>query len=191
MKRILKVIDNYFEEYVCIVLFSLLIFLVGAQIFSRFIFDLPLAWTEELSRFTFIWLVYFSISLAAKYNRHLKIEVGQKFLQKRFGEKAHYLSDLCWLAFNVYMIFNGSKMVFSLLGSIQQSPITRINMGLIYIIIPIGFTLMSIRIIQNMLKSYSSSKTKVETKESALKGVVNKNSYNPEFANNSLKKEVK
>jgi C4-dicarboxylate transporter, DctQ subunit len=59
------------------------------------------------------------------------------------------------------MIFNGAKMVQTLFGSIQVSPVTRINMGYIYFIIPFGFSLMSFRIIQNMWKrklTFSGSK---------------------------------
>lgn len=152
MIGVLKKIDSNLEEYVCMVLFSLMTFLVGIQVFSRFIFNLPLEWSEELARFVFIWLVYISISLAAKHNSHLKMEIGQKVLSKILGNKVYYFSDLCWLGFNIYMIFFGSKMVQELMASIQVSAVTRINMGLIYTIIPIGFTLMSIRVIQNMRK---------------------------------------
>jgi C4-dicarboxylate transporter DctQ subunit len=152
MKVILKKIDSNLEEYICIALFTLMTFLVGIQVFSRFVFDLPLVWSEELARFVFIWLVYISISLAAKHNSHLKMEIGQKILSKVFGKKVYYISDLLWLAFNIYMIFFGAKMVEGLFRSIQVSAVTRINMGLIYTIIPIGFVLMSIRVIQNMRK---------------------------------------
>ncbi|BAQ11629.1 4-dicarboxylate transport system [Bacillus sp. OxB-1] len=152
MMKIIKKFDDHFEEYVCIGLFVLMTVLISVQIFSRFIFNIPLDWSEELARFVFVWLVYISISLAAKHNRHLKMEVGQKILSKVLGNKIYYLADLCWLCFSVYMIFNASQMVIQLMGSIQVSAVTRINMGLIYTIIPIGFTLTSIRIIQNMRK---------------------------------------
>ncbi|OAS89042.1 MULTISPECIES: TRAP transporter small permease [Metabacillus] len=150
MKNIAKAINAHFEEYICIILFSSMTILVGAQVLSRFIFNFPLDWTEELARFIFIWLVYIAISLAAKHNAHLKMEVGEKLLSKIIGNKIYYVSDICWLAFNIYMIFYGSKMVQELMGSIQVSAVTRINMGYVYLIIPIGFTIMSIRIIQNM-----------------------------------------
>jgi C4-dicarboxylate transporter, DctQ subunit len=149
---LIKKIGNEFEEYVCVGLFSLMTLLVGLQVFSRFIFNIPLEWTEELSRFIFIWLVYIAIALTAKHNAHLKMEVGQKLLSKVVGKKIYYLSDLCWLAFNIYMIFYGTIMVNGIMNSIQASAVTRINMGVIYSIIPIGFILMSIRIVQNMRK---------------------------------------
>lgn len=168
MKEILKRIDRNFEEYVCITLFSLMTLLVSLQVFSRFIFNLPLEWSEELARFVFIWLVYISISLAAKHNRHLKMEMGQKILSKKLGNKIYHFSDLCWLAFNVYMIFYGASMARELMASIQTSAVTRINMGYIYTIIPIGFTLMSIRIIQNMRRRSAGEKIDEETLENVV-----------------------
>ncbi|MBM7649694.1 TRAP-type C4-dicarboxylate transport system permease small subunit [Bacillus ectoiniformans] len=168
MKDIVKRIDRNFEEYVCISLFSLMVLLVSLQVFSRFIFNLPLEWSEELARFVFIWLVYISISLAAKHNQHLKMEMGQKILSKKLGNKIFYFSDLCWLAFNIYMIFYGASMAREMMGSIQTSAVTRINMGYIYTIIPIGFMLMSIRIIQNMLRRAAGEKIDEETLENVL-----------------------
>ncbi|WP_180954864.1 MULTISPECIES: TRAP transporter small permease [unclassified Bacillus (in: firmicutes)] len=149
-------------------LFTMMTFLVSIQVFSRFIFSLPLEWSEELAVFVFIWLVYISISLAAKHNSHLKMEIGQKMLSKILGNKVYYFSDLCWLAFNIYMIFYGSKMVQELMSSIQVSAVTRINMGLIYLIVPIGFALMSIRITQNMRKRAAGYNIDEENIESVI-----------------------
>ncbi|OHR66541.1 hypothetical protein HMPREF3291_01525 [Bacillus sp. HMSC76G11] len=153
----LKKIDRNLEEYVCIVLFSIMTLLISAQIFTRFIFNYPLEWTEELARFIFIWLVYISISLAAKHNRHLKMEIGESTIAKKTGNWIYYFSDLCWLTFNIFMIFYGTQMVQSLLSSIQVSAVTRINMGAVYTIVPFGFALMSLRIIQNMIKRKNTS----------------------------------
>ncbi|KIL45243.1 TRAP transporter small permease [Jeotgalibacillus soli] len=150
--NVVKKIDQNFEEYICIALFSIMTLLVSAQIFARFIFNFPLEWSEELSRFVFIWLVYVAIALAAKHNRHLKMEIGEKTIAKKTGNWIYYFSDVIWLTFNVFMIFYGTQMVQTLLGSIQVSAVTRINMGLVYIIVPIGFTIMSLRIIQNMIR---------------------------------------
>ncbi|MCM3598045.1 TRAP transporter small permease [Metabacillus idriensis] len=155
--NVVKKIDRNFEEYVCIVLFSIMTLLISAQIFTRFIFNYPLEWTEELARFIFIWLVYISISLAAKHNRHLKMEIGESTIAKKTGNWIYYFSDLCWLTFNIFMIFYGTQMVQSLLSSIQVSAVTRINMGAVYTIVPFGFALMSLRIIQNMIKRKNTS----------------------------------
>jgi len=57
-----------FEFYFITVLFSLLITVCFLQVLFRLVLNLPLAWTEELSRYIFIILVYLGASVAAKEN---------------------------------------------------------------------------------------------------------------------------
>ncbi|WP_085505763.1 TRAP transporter small permease [Thalassobacillus devorans] len=176
--RIINKIDQHLEEYLSLILFSVMVLLVSAQIFSRFIFNFSLGWSEELARYTFIWFVYISISLAAKHNRHLRIEVGLNFLTKRFGNAVLHFTDLCWLSFNLLMVVYGAKMVQQLMNSIQVSAVTEINMGYVYLIIPIGFGLMSLRIIQNMWKR---SNTTIGRKSNEEKMSISKNQENENY----------
>ncbi|OBW96894.1 TRAP transporter small permease subunit, partial [Gallibacterium genomosp. 1] len=49
---------NVFREWIVVFLFSFLVITVSIGIFSRFLTSTPFAWTEELSRFLFIWLAW-------------------------------------------------------------------------------------------------------------------------------------
>ena len=46
------------ERYFCAFLMVLMVFCLGSQVFFRFVLNASLTWSEELSRFAFIWLVY-------------------------------------------------------------------------------------------------------------------------------------
>ncbi|MDB2142127.1 TRAP transporter small permease [Enterocloster clostridioformis] len=45
------------------------------QMLFRFVFNLPLAWTEELSRYVFIILTYCGASTAVLDNAHVRVEL--------------------------------------------------------------------------------------------------------------------
>ena len=47
-----------FEYYLIVFLFTILIVVCFLQVLFRFVFNLPLAWTKELSRYVFIILTY-------------------------------------------------------------------------------------------------------------------------------------
>ena len=60
------------EYYLTAVLFTLLILVCFLQVLFRFVLSLPLAWTEELSRYLFILLVYVGASAAAGEGKHVR-----------------------------------------------------------------------------------------------------------------------
>lgn len=63
------------EYYLIAVLFTLLILVCFLQVLFRFVLSLPLAWTEELSRYLFILLVYVGASAAAGEGKHVRVEI--------------------------------------------------------------------------------------------------------------------
>lgn len=148
----LKQLDNNFEEWISFVLFSLMVIVIFLQVIFRFFLNYSLDWTEELSRYTFITLVYFSAAVAVKRNRHLRTESLVQALPKKVKKWINIFSDVIWLAFTVLMIKLSFNATMTILETGQQSPVLNVVMGYVYAVVPIGFTLMSLRIIQQIIK---------------------------------------
>lgn len=147
-------LDNYFEEFLSVILFTLMTGLIFLQILFREFATFSLDWTEELGRYTFIWLVYISASLAAKNNRHLRVEFIRTVLPKKASKWYTLFGYFIWLLFTLYMVMEGYNVASKVLYSGQTSPSIGLTMGYVYMIIPFGFGLISIRIIQLMVKKY-------------------------------------
>lgn len=96
---------TYIEEKVLIgslIFNTLLIFL---QIIMRGAFNSSLSWSEELSRYIFIWQIWLGADLAFAYGEHIKVEMIYNWLP---GEKAknmlRILVEAVWLAFNIFLV---------------------------------------------------------------------------------------
>jgi len=148
----LKKIDNNFEEYLSFLLFSIMVILIFLQVIFRFIFNFSLAWTEEMSRYTFVALVYFSAVIAVKRGRHLRTEGIIQALPNKIKKWVYTFSDIIWLSFTIIMVKLGYDSSLSVLLSGQKSPVLHVKVGLIYMLIPICFALLSLRIIQQIIK---------------------------------------
>ncbi len=149
--NLLKRIDDKFEEYLAAILLSFMTIFIFFQVLSRFVFDAPLAWSEEAARFIFVWTIYISAALAVKKREHISVEVGIMFLKGKAKKAAHIFADLIFLVFTIFLLKDGVYLVSHLSGSQQTSPALGISMTLVYMIVPFGYGLMMLRLIQRII----------------------------------------
>lgn len=152
MAKILNFLDNI-ESYICRTLLSIFVCLLFMQILSRELFNYSFSWIEEISVYMFVWFVYFGASYAARMGAHNRVTFQFKFLPERWVKFIEAFADLFWLYFNVYFLFLAVDFVFNKMNKFWKSQTLGVEMKYIYIILPIAFALMTIRIVQvNYLK---------------------------------------
>lgn len=150
--KVLRFFDNI-ESYICRTLLALFVLLLFAQILSREIAGYSFSWSEELSVYMFVWFVFFGASYAAKMSAHNRVTFQLKFLPPQGVKFVEAIADLFWLAFNVYFVYLSFNFVFFKMNLFWKSQTLGVPMKYIYVILPIAFTLMTIRILQvNYLK---------------------------------------
>lgn len=154
MMKILLKFSNKIEEILSVVLFVILILLGVAQVLFRFVFDFSLAWTEELSRFTFIFLVYIAASLAIMNDRHIRVQAIDLLIPKKMKPYLKSFADIIWLIVSVNVAINGYVIAAEAYRIEETSPALLLPMGMIYLIIPVTFFLMSFRIVQQIIKRH-------------------------------------
>lgn len=147
MGFIRKFCDN-FEEWSSAFLVALMIFCLTIQVFIRFIFGSALAWTEELSRYSFIWAVYMGAALCVKRRAHVRITA--QFLKLGTSGRLFFLiiCDIIWLGFNVFIVANSIEVIIDGLDFPEMSPTLGIVKSWVEAIIPFSFALMSWRLFQ-------------------------------------------
>ena len=146
----LAIVWNRLEELLCIVLFTMLIVFSFSQVVSRYeLVSFSLDWADELSRYTFIALVYVAASLAIAKNRHVRVEIIDFLLPQRYHRYMSVLTDLIWLGLTVALIRAGYSVAMKQFMS--TTPVLQWNMGAFYCIIPVTFTLMALRLVQKIV----------------------------------------
>lgn len=153
--RILKLLDKHMEEIFLVLFFSIMVISIFTQIIMRQVFNSSLAWSEELARYSFIWLVFISVSYAAKHQRHLNIDALVNIFNERKKSIFFIIGNSIFLLFCFIFIIHGTGNVVSLMGSQQLSPSLHLPMSIIYLSLPVGLGLTSIRLIQNLFEEYT------------------------------------
>lgn len=170
-KKVLTFFDNL-ESYICQVLLVFFVCLLFLQIVLRIVFGavdmmsamipalehwpLPasLPWGEELSRFAFVWFVFFGATYAARLAAHNRVTFQFKIFPEIVGKISTLLSDLVWIVFNCIMIYYSINVIREGLEFPEYSPTLDWIMAYVFLIFPIAFSLMTIRIIQVNIMKY-------------------------------------
>ncbi|MGH1540573.1 MAG: TRAP transporter small permease [Arenicella sp.] len=150
---VIKKFLNNIESYICQALLVVFVSLLFAQIVSREVFGYSIAWTEELSVYLFVWFVFFGASHAAKLAAHNRVTFQYKMMPPKLVVALEVLSDIVWLGFNFFFIYISYDFIFHKMNLFWKSQTLGVPMRYIYMVLPITFVLMSIRILQvNYLK---------------------------------------
>ncbi|MDS9469056.1 TRAP transporter small permease [Paracoccus sp. MBLB3053] len=140
------------ESYICRVLLAIFVTLLFVQIVARQIFGFSITWIEELSVILFVWFAYFGASYAARMAAHNRVSFHLNALPRRMARAIEAIGDLFWIGFNIVFIWQASVFIGRLKPFVKAQTLGW-EMRWVYMVLPIAFTLMTIRIIQvNYLK---------------------------------------
>lgn len=152
LKKALSIVDNI-EGYLCKFFLGFFVILLFVQVVMRVVFQSSLTWSEESSRFAFVWFAFLGASYAARLGAHNRVTFQFKFMPKLVGDLSQLVADLIWIAFNTVMTVKSIETIRDMLEFPFHSPALDLPMHYVYMLFPIAFTLMTIRIIQvNVLK---------------------------------------
>jgi len=148
LRRLARALDRHFEEGVCAVLVTLLAGLVFLQVVMRYVFRAPLSWTDEGAIYCMVWFVYIAAALAVRERAHIRVYNVVFALPAPLSTVLFVLSDAAWLAFNLIFMW----VAVDLLQTMWARPFSSVVLGIPqkwpYLVLPIGFALMTLRLAQ-------------------------------------------
>ncbi len=149
-----------FMEIFLVFIFALLVLDVLWQVFSRYILNTSFSWTEELARFSLIWLSILGAAYLNARREHLSMD----FLYRKFSDttkkKVSILIEvLIFLFALIVMVIGGSNLVYTTLHLEQLSGTLRIPLGYIYAILPFSGVLIMCFSVYHIPKIYNNQIT--------------------------------
>lgn len=135
------------ESYICRTLLAVFVTLLFVQIVSRQIFGTSITWIEELSVILFVWFAYFGASYAARMAAHNRISFHLNRMDRRRARLIEAVGDLFWVGFNLVFVVESIDFISRLKPFVKAQTLGW-QMRWVYLVLPIAFGLMTIRILQ-------------------------------------------
>lgn len=129
------------ETVLLTVLFAEAIIVGFLQVVCRFVFKSSLPWSEELLRFSFIWLTYFAASLGLMKGSHSSVDVLLDRLPKKVRSVFCVLIEILATVFVVVIFCCAIQLISMQVQTRQLSAAMRLPMYVPYggILISFGF----------------------------------------------------
>lgn len=136
MDSIKKVLDKLLST-ICVILFGGLVLLVSWQVFTRFVLNNPSAFSEELAKYFFVWLVMFGAAFVFGENGHMRIEFIQDSLPKKLRMTAQLFIEVSIIAFSALVLISGGLTATKIAWT-QMSAALNVPVGYLYAVMPIS-----------------------------------------------------
>lgn len=156
--KLIKLLDQNAEKWALLVFYVMLVVTMAIEVVRREVFAYSSIWGEEIVRYSFIYLVWIGAAVAVKDRAHIRIDVLFHYVPPRikallmiFGDFVMFIIALLALYWSIETVHVSWKF-----GSVSHG----LRMSLVWFLmaIPIGFSLMIIRLIQSFLRDLSDLK---------------------------------
>lgn len=157
-RNLLTYINENFEKFFLVAGLLAIIFTITFQTLYRYVIVYffenasSAVWTEEISRYIFIWISYLALSVAITKRSSIRVDIIYDKLSERWQNISWIVVDLCFLLLTVILCITGWDQIERLLKYPQFTTALHMPYLIPYLILPLGFGLMSIRLIQDIVK---------------------------------------
>lgn len=137
----------------CTILTGLMVAVVVAQVFFRYVLAAPLVWTEELSRYLLIWSAFLGASSLIKTKENMNVD----FFLEKFPKPLRLViktgTAICVFIF-LCVVFYYSLKVYPKVSMRQFTPALQIRMFYVQLSVIIGTALMMLQMLNAFLSDF-------------------------------------
>lgn len=137
------------EEYVSVFFLGMVLGVIAVQVAARYVFQSPIPWSEELARFSLIWLAFISSAFVLARGRHLMVDLVSGLFQRRGRIVLECISSAVILACSGMLLPAGYQFVVQM-GRVKSAGL-QIPMSWWYLAAFFGFALMALHSIVHLI----------------------------------------
>lgn len=149
--KFLRFLNDHLEEYLLVFLMVVEVVVVFAQVVTRYVFHSPLAWSEELARYMFIWLVWIGAAYATKMRKNIIIDVVASKFKGATKLISEIINFVLFVVLMLFMLWTTSTVMMQVYESNSIGTGTHLPMWIVWLSLPLSMALNLLRYTQNFV----------------------------------------
>lgn len=145
-----QLLDKRIEEFIIVFTMIIMVIIMFVQSVSRYFIGTSFTWGSELAQYLHVWQIWIGASLAIRMQSHIRVNVFVELFPLIVQKVFNFFAIILWFVFAAFLAYEGTKYVINVFMSGQTSPSLHVPMWIPYLAIPIGGSLMMIRLIQQL-----------------------------------------
>ena len=146
MKKSLKHCWDNLELFLMVIFLDAFLLNVFCQILTRLIINQPLSFTEEVSRYLFVWMVFLALPFATRYDKHICMDIFVRWLPQKLQFAFKILVHLITILVFIWVVYYGID--YLIFCKNVKTPVLQISKAIVAAIIPLSGARMIIRTIE-------------------------------------------
>jgi len=151
--RVLSRAWSNFEEALIAVLLAAILLMVVAGVVARYVLHESISFTEELTRYLFVWATFLGVAAAAKHHAHLGLNVIVDRLRGTSHTLVVIFATVACIAFFAVLAISGALVVKLQMQTGQTTSALGAPMWWIGLAVPVGASLTVIRFAEALFRS--------------------------------------
>lgn len=153
------IVERFYKavEILLALILGLIVITVTIQVFSRYVLNNPTSWSEETTRYLFVWLSLLGASLALHKGKHLGVDNLANCLKGKVQDCYFIVVSIVIIAY--LLVLEVATVQLTLLVLPQNSPAIGISMALPYGGLVVGIFLMLLEEIGTLFRRILSIRT--------------------------------
>ena len=148
-------LTNFLEpviKWLAISFFVVMVVAALLQIFTRYVINSSLPWTDELARYAFIWSTMLGAALVHKKRGHIMIDLLLTRLSVKNQAALRIVVDALSLVILLILAVQGYNLLT--IGALQTTPALEIKMSYVMLSVPVAAVYMCMVTVEHLISDF-------------------------------------
>lgn len=146
---------NHAIELLCAALLAILVVDIWIGIFGRYVFELPVTWSEELARYLMIWAALLAVSCGVARREHVAVTALLHRVPIRIRRWFDVAIDALAFAFFGFLCYFGIDMARQ--GATQYATIFDMTMAIPFASVSVSSALVCLQLVLTGIRDFTAA----------------------------------